>query len=92
MGEEVHVQPEYVGIEKRLRGEGLLNDCVCDAEEKDGGPAATGAAGELANEKRAAAIHGREDDDQREPCGGKIAEEEFGDEWRNEEKREGSGN
>ena len=43
------MQAEDVGIEERLGGEGLLNDCVGDAEEKDGGPAAAGAAGELAD-------------------------------------------
>jgi len=82
VGEEVHVHAEDVGVEERLRGEGLLNDCVGDAEEKDGGPAAAGAAGELADEERSAAVHGCEDDDQREPCGREIAEKEFGDDRR----------
>ena len=77
---------EVMGIEERLRGEGLPKDCVGDAEEKGGGPAAAGTSCELANEKRDDAVHGREDDEQGEPGDGKIAEEEFGDEGRDEEE------
>ena len=91
MGEEVHVQAEDVGIEERLRDEGLLNDGVGGTEEQDGGPAAAGAASELANEKRTAAVHGREDNDQGKPGSGKIAEEEFRDDGREEKEREGGG-
>ena len=92
VGEKVHVHAEDVGIEERLRGEGLLSDCVGDAEEKDGGPAAAGAASEFADQNRAATVHGREDDDQREPGGWKIAEQEFGDEGCDEEEGDGGKN
>src|SRR5580704_5792167 len=80
-----------MGVEKRLRGEGLLDDGVGSAEEKESGPAAADATGELADEQRAAAVHGREDDEQREPCGGEISEEKFGNDGREEEERDGGG-
>src|ERR1700689_3179494 len=80
-----------MGIEKRLRGEGFLDDGVCAAEEQDGGPAAAAAAGEFADEQRAAAVHGRENDEQREPCGREISEEKFGNDGREEEERDRGG-
>ena len=58
--EEVHVEVEIVGIEEGLRSEGFFDEGVGCAEEQNAGPAAAGAADELADEESPTAIHGRE--------------------------------
>ncbi len=83
--EQAHVQVKVVGIEEGLGGEGFFEDGVSAAEEQDGGPAAAGGAGDLADEQRAGAVHGRKHDERGKKRDGQIAQEVFGDQ-RGEEK------
>ena len=70
--------PDVVRIEERLCEEPLLEQRVRCAEQQDGWPAAARTAGDLPNQKRAAAVEGQQRDHERQVPDGEIAEEKLG--------------
>jgi hypothetical protein len=89
VGEEMPVEMEIVGIEKRLGSEGFFDDRVGGAEKKDAGPAAPSAANDFPDEEGSAAIQGSHDDEGSQHFEGQVAEEVFGNERRGQDEGDG---
>jgi hypothetical protein len=84
---EVHV----VGVEEGLGSESLFDDAVGECKHHNGGPSPTSAAGNFADEQRAATVEGREHDEGWEHFDGQVAEKELGNQRSKEDKADGGG-
>ena len=90
--QQMEIEPHIVWIEESLCEKGFLKDSVRKREDEDACPAPSRSADGFSNQQRSAAVDRSENDQHPEHFNGHVAQQELGNQRRDEEQPNGGHN